>query len=57
MELPKCNIVFALPVSQKLRRVADRAKALEETVARMEETTAKMEEDHRVQIVKLEARI
>ena len=33
---------------QKVRRIADRAKALEETVV-------KMEEDHRAQIAELEA--
>ena len=47
MELPQCNIEFALPLPQKVRRVADRAKALEETVTRMEEIVAKMEEYHR----------
>ena len=56
MELPQCNIEFALPLPQKLRRVADREKAQEETVTRMEETAAKMEEDHKAQIAKLEAR-
>ena len=55
MELPQCNIEFTLPVPQKLRKVADRAKALEETVAQLEETLAKREEDHKVQIAKLEA--
>ena len=40
MELPQCNIEFALPLPQKVRRVTDRAKALEEIVT-------KMEEDHR----------
>ena len=43
LELPQCNIEFALPLTQKVRRVADRAKALEETVT-------KMEEDHKAQI-------
>ena len=57
MELPQCNIEFALPVPQKLRRVADRAKALEETVAGMDETVARMKADHEVQIAELEARI
>ena len=47
LELPQCNIEFALPLPQKVRRVADRAKALEETVTRMKETTAKMEEDYK----------
>ena len=47
MELPQCNIEFALPISQKVRRVADKAKVLEETVTKMEETVAKMEEDHK----------
>ena len=56
LELPQCNIEFALPILQKVRRVADRAKALEETVAKMEEAMAKMEEDHRAQIDELEAR-
>ena len=49
LELPQCNIEFALPLTQKVRRVADREKALEETMA-------KMEEDHKAQIVELEAR-
>ena len=49
LELPQCNIEFALPLTQKVRRVADRAKALEETVT-------KMEEDHKAQITELEAR-
>ena len=49
MELPQCNIEFSLPLTQKVRRVVDRAKDLEETVA-------KMEEDHKAQIVELEAR-
>ena len=57
MELPQCNIEFALPVSQKLRRVTYRAKALEETVARMDEEVARMKADHEVQIAELEARI
>ena len=55
MELLQCNIEFALPVPQKLRKVADRAKALEEIVAQLEETLAKREEDHKAQIVELEA--
>ena len=55
MELPQCNIEFALPLPQKVRRVADRAKALEETVTRMEEIVAKMEEDHKAQIAELDA--
>ena len=46
-----------MPTPQKLRRVADRAKALEEIVAKMEEATAKMEEDHKAQIDELEARV
>ena len=37
-----------MPLPQKVRRVADRAKALEETVA-------KMEEYHKAQIAELEA--
>ena len=49
MELSQCNIEFALPLTQKVRRIVDRAKALEETVA-------KMEEDHKAQIAELEAR-
>ena len=57
MELPQCNIEFALPVPQKLRRVADRAKALEETVVRMDEVVARMKADHEVQIIELEARV
>ena len=36
-----------MPLTQKVRRVADRAKALEEIVT-------KMEEDHKAQIVELE---
>ena len=56
LELPQCTIEFTLPLPQKVRRVADRAKALEETVTRMEETVAKMEKDHKAQIVELEAR-
>ena len=47
LELPQCNIEFALPLPQKVRRVADRAKALEEIVTRMEETVAKMQEYHK----------
>ena len=38
-----------MPLTQKVRRIADRAKALEETVV-------KMEEDHKAQIAELEAR-
>ena len=57
VELPQCNIEFALPVSQKLRRVVDRAKALGETVARMDEEVEKMKADHEVQITELEARV
>ena len=38
-----------MPLIQKVRRVADRAKALEETVT-------KMEEDHKAQIVELKVR-
>ena len=57
MELPQCNIEFTLPVPQKLRRVADRAKALEETVTRMDEEVARRKEDHEVQIAELEARL
>ena len=49
LELPQCNIEFALPLTQKVRRITDRAKALEETVV-------KMEEDHKAQIAELEAR-
>jgi len=56
LELPQCNIEFALPIPQKVRRVADREKALEEIVTRMEEIVTKMEEDHKAQIVELEAR-
>ena len=48
LELPQCNIAFVLPLTQKVRRVAERAKALEETVT-------KMEEDHKAQITELEA--
>ena len=44
-----------MPLPQKVRRVVDRGKALEETVTKMEETVAKMEEDHRSQIAELEA--
>ena len=57
LELPKCNIEFALPTPQKLRRVADRAKALEEIVTRMKETTSKMEEDYKAQIAELETEL
>ena len=57
MELPKCNIEFALPTPQKLRRVADREKALEETVVRMDEEVARLKSEHEVQIADLEARI
>jgi len=57
LELPQCNIEFALPVPQKLRRVADRAKALEETMVRMDEVVARMKAEHEVQITELEARI
>ena len=56
LELPQCNIEFTLPVSQKLRKVVDRAKALEETIAQLEETLAKREDDHKAQIAELEAR-
>ena len=45
-----------MPIAQKVRRVADRAKALEEKVTRMEETVAKMKEDHKAQITELGAR-
>ena len=38
-----------MPLTQKVRRITDRAKALEETVT-------KMEEDHKAQIAELEAR-
>ena len=38
-----------MPLTQKVRRIADRAKALEETMA-------KMEEDHKAQIAELKAR-
>ena len=38
-----------MPLMQKVRRVADRANALEETIT-------KMEEDHKAQIAELEAR-
>ena len=48
LELPQCNIEFALLVPQKLRRVANRAKALEETVVRMDEVVARMKADHEV---------
>ena len=48
LELPKCNIEFALPTPQKLRRVADRAKALEETVVRMDEEVARLKAEHKV---------
>ena len=57
LELPQCNIEFALPVPQKLRRVADRAKALEETVARMDKEVANIKADHEFQITELEAHI
>ena len=48
LELPQCNIEFSLPLMQKVRRVAEREKALEETVT-------KMEEEHKAQIAELEA--
>ena len=48
-DLPQCNIEPALPLTQKVRRIANKAKQLEETVV-------KMEEDHRAQIVELEDR-
>ena len=38
-----------MPLMQKVRRIADRAKALEETMV-------KMQEDHKAQIAELEAR-
>ena len=57
MELPKCNIEFALPTPQKLRRVADRAKALEETVVRMDEEVARLKAEHKVQIAEIEAHL
>ena len=37
LELLQCNIEFALPLTQKVRRIADKAKDLEETVVKMEE--------------------
>ena len=37
LELSQCNIEFACPLTQKVRRIADRAKALEETMVKMEE--------------------
>ena len=49
LELPQCNIYFYLPITQKVRRIVDREKALEETMV-------KMEEDYRAQITELEAR-
>ena len=57
LELPQCNIEFALLVPQNLRRVVDRAKDLEETVTRMDEEVARIKADHEVQIAELEARI
>ena len=57
LELPKCNIEFALPTPQKLRRVADRAKALEETVVRMDEEVARIKAYHEGKITEIEARI
>ena len=57
MELPKCNIEFALPTPQKLRRVADREKALEETVVRMDEEVARLKAEHKVQSAEIEARL
>ena len=48
LELPQCNIDFSLPLMQKVRRIVDRAKDLEETMV-------KMEEDYKVQIAELEA--
>ena len=49
LELPQCNIEFSLPLPQKVRRIVDRAKALEETMV-------KKEEDHKVYTAELEAR-
>ena len=56
LELPKCNIEFAEDTPQKLRKVADREKALEDIVVRMDEEVARMKADHDVQIAELEAR-
>ena len=50
LELPNCNIEFALPTPEKLQRVAERAKVLEETVAKMDEKVAKIKADHDMQI-------
>ena len=56
LELPSCNIEFAEDTSQKLRKVANRAKALEDTVVKMDEEVARMKADHDTHITELEAR-
>ena len=48
-ELPQCNIQHELTVTQKIRKISDRAKALEEE-------KAKMEEEYKGKIAELEAR-
>ena len=47
-ELPQCDIKPELAMNQKIRKIADRAKALEEE-------KAKMEEEYKEKIVALEA--
>ena len=47
LELPQCSIEFSLPLTQKVRIIVDRAKALEETVVDGG--------SHKAQIVELEA--
>ena len=53
IELPNCNIEFALPTPEKLQRVAARAKVLEQTVAKMDEKVARIKADHEMQITEL----
>ena len=48
-ELPQCDLSHELPVPQKNRKIADRAKALEEE-------KAKIEEEYKENIADLEAR-
>ena len=49
-KLPQCNLEPELPVTQKVRRIAEREKALEEE-------KAKLEEDYKAQIAELKARV
>lgn len=48
MDLPQCSIEPGLPLVKKVKRIAQRAKTLEEQVV-------KMEADHKIQIAELEA--